>query len=103
MNKQAIKAKLDEAAKTVQGDGTGFSFESLWTVIESVLQDGQVTADDFQPILLYAEELFDEFVVPYNIPKVPAFLESIIEKRVLRPMIRIGLELLFDTYFKEEE
>jgi hypothetical protein len=96
-----IQKKLLDAAETAKGDAEGFDFTTLWRVIEEVFADGGVTQDDFQPILIFAEQLFDAYVVPYDIPYLGKRVESLVEESVLRPLIRVGLEKLFDAYFGE--
>jgi len=39
--------------------------------------------------------------VPYDIPYLGKRVESLVEESVLRPLIRVGLEKLFDAYFGE--
>jgi len=95
--KEALSAKADE----LKGDDSGFSFEGLWNVIETVLRDGAVTQADFEPVVGFAEQLFDDYVVPFDIPGLGKWAESIVEQRVLRPSIRVGLKVLFDNYVPE--
>jgi len=92
--KEALVAKANE----LKGDNAGFSIEGLWNVVESVLRDGKLTQNDFEPVVQFAEELFDDFVVPYDIPYLGKRVESLIEEKVLRPLIRVGIQKLFDAY-----
>jgi len=96
-----IKAALSAKAEELKGDDAGFSIEGLWNVIEAVLHDGKLTQGDFEPVAQFAEEMFDTYVVPYDIPKVNRIVESIIEQRILRPGIRIGLKVLFENYVSD--
>jgi len=99
-----IKALLDEEAKRVAGVSAGedgvFSFRDLMNVVLIVFNDGRVTQADFEPVTQYVEQLFEEFVRPFDLPYIPDFLEGKIDDAI-KASIRPILQKLFDTYTTE--
>ncbi len=70
-------------------------FKSFIAVIGSVLDDGQVTQEDFPDVAQYCEELYESHVRDYDIPGIPNIIEGYVDD-ILAKSIRPALQLLFD-------
>lgn len=92
----AIKERVE--ARTA---GKPFDFRALLDVIAEVLKDGRVTQADYPAVADYAEELFEEYVRPYDIPGVGPVVERFVDD-ALKRMIRPALKILFDRFVGQE-
>ena len=67
--------------------------ESAAHVVEA-LGDEKVHKDE---LIRNCEQLFDDYIEPLDIPKVPRFLEGYVDN-IARGMISNGIELLYDQF-----
>lgn len=97
---QAVNAAIADALKAKTGSGVDvqyIDFRTLMDVVASVLADGKLSEDDFEPVASYVEQLFDEHVQPYDIPNIGPIAEAFVDQ-MLRRLIRPALQLLFDRF-----
>jgi hypothetical protein len=95
-----VTTAIAEALDAKIGSGVDvqyIDFRALMDVVASVLADGKLSQADFEPVVEYVEQLFDEHVQPYDIPNVGPIAEAFVD-RMLRRLIRPALQLLFDRF-----
>jgi len=93
--KETLIAAVEE--RIGEAEVENLDFRSLLDVIVGVIQNGGVQPTDYEVVAEAAEELFEQYVRDFDIPRVP----NIIEKRVddmLKSAIRPTLKLIFDQF-----
>ena len=84
----------------VESRGIAVDFHTLTALIQQLLKGAGLTQADFESVAQTCEAAFDSYVVPFDVPGLPAFPERILE-RTLRSLIRPLLQTMFAHYVLE--
>lgn len=95
--RNAIEEKLQGKRARFHGElaGTaGAPYEILLDAMAAVFADGKLDKNDEQYVTEAMQELFDQYVVPWNNPAIPDAIEPITE-RITRSLIPTAVGLAF--------
>lgn len=92
-----LRRTIDEhIGATAVGAKRALSFQNFLALIARGLSATGIDQSAFEPAVAAAEQLFDQFVAPFDIPGVPNFLEPMVDAQLKR-MIRPILKAFFDA------
>lgn len=91
------EANIREGVARASRDGA-VDFRTLFDVVIKVFQDGKVTQADTPHVVRLVEELFDDYVVPWDIPGIPdlyeAFFEAALRKQIAPAIEAVAASIL---------
>lgn len=92
-----LSARFDEIEESIPQENLFMDFQTWLALIIEVLKDGTLDQNDLDPIVALAEDSFDLYVVPYDIPYIPQFAERRWVEPILRAQIRPAITMLFEN------
>lgn len=96
--KPEVKSLVLAQVKERLAAGTeNLEWRSFLDALAAVFKDGKLTQSDYEPMVKLAEEIFDEYVVGFDIPGIPNLVEPFIEN-IMREGIRPVVKALFDRF-----
>lgn len=97
--KAAIESKINGVRDNFTGEAmgaAGIPFHLLLDAIGQVFEDRKITREDEPAVVEVAYELFDTYVVPFDIPYLPNIVVEPLVEKVLRALIPFAIGRLFD-------
>jgi hypothetical protein len=99
MHAEAMSLADAEAIKLFGGKGgdkksQSFDFKSLIGLIAKMFSGGQLAGLDVEAVKKLAHELYDKYVVPFDIPYIPESLEPTIDE-----LLKSSLDAIIDKLF----
>ena len=93
MSQQVFRQQLIESLEDAKSANARLGILELIQAVTSILKDGKLTHEDFEPVVSVATELFNSVVRPVD--GLPEAIDDAVES-ALRPAIK----LLFDRFVK---
>lgn len=90
MYAEAMTVADEEAIKL----GNTFDFKSLISLITKMFTGGQLSGLDVDSVKKLAHELYDKYVVPYDIPYIPESLEPMVDD-----LLKSSIDAIIDKLF----
>ena len=87
------------SAKTA---GEPVDFKTYLGLLLDIFKDNEVTVNDKDEVTAIAQDLFDRFVVPFDVPYIPEWVETIIEK-LLRGLIPGIVDTMLTELTKDKD
>ena len=97
MDNENIQRHVAAEAQALAGlsDVKGFGYRLLLELAVKFIKDKVVNNDNFEAFVTAIEKVFDDYVVPYDLP-IPDSIEPMVES-AMREGIRPAVKLLFDA------
>lgn len=88
---------LEKRTIEVGMSAEAITFDSLLDAVAEVLKDGKIDAADKPIVVKLAEEAFESYVRPFDIPGIPNLLENYVDD-ILKGLIKPAVEQLFGRF-----
>jgi hypothetical protein len=92
--RQSLVAAIEDRAPNGSVAQPLVDIRTFYDLIAAVLKDGRLTEADFADVAAVCEELFDEYVRPFDIPGIGPVVEKYVDD-LLKSGIRPVLQALF--------